>query len=157
MPTYAARIPSPIGDLTAVIDSDGALVRLLFPDQPFRQSGDAVWDEARCAHVKTQMDAYFRGELRAFTLPLAPRGTDFQRRVWDELTRIEYGDTITYRDLAERVGRPTAVRAAGRANATNPIPIIVPCHRVIGVDGSLTGYGGGLALKEWLLDFEGAD
>jgi methylated-DNA-[protein]-cysteine S-methyltransferase len=152
MTTYASRIDSPIGPLTALVDDGGALVRLLF-------AGDAaapgvVWDDARCAAVRAQLDAYFRGELRAFDVNVAPRGTEFQRRVWDELRRIPYGETISYRALAERIGRPAAVRAVGRANATNPIPILVPCHRVIGADGSLTGYAGGMDAKRTLLELE---
>ncbi|HEX8696924.1 MAG TPA: methylated-DNA--[protein]-cysteine S-methyltransferase [Longimicrobium sp.] len=154
MTAYAARVASPIGTLTAVVDEAGALTRLLFAgDAP---PPDAVWDEERCAPVAAELGEYFRGERRDFGVPLAPRGTDFQRRVWDELRRIPYGQTISYRELAARVGRPAAVRAVGRANGTNPIPIIVPCHRVIGTDGSLTGYGGGLETKRRLLELEGA-
>ena len=152
MTTYASRIDSPIGPLTALVDDGGALVRLLFARDAV--ASDVVWDDARCASVRAQLDAYFRGELRAFDVDVAPRGTEFQRRVWDELRRIPYGETISYRALAERIGRPAAVRAVGRANATNPIPILVPCHRVIGADGSLTGYAGGMDAKRALLDLE---
>lgn len=153
MTIYAARVASPIGTLTALVDDGGALTRLLFAgDAP---PPDAVWDDERCAPVVAELEEYFRGERRDFSVPLAPRGTDFQRRVWDELRRIPYGQTISYRELAARIGRPAAVRAVGRANGTNPIPVIVPCHRVIGADGSLTGYGGGLETKRRLLELEG--
>jgi methylated-DNA-[protein]-cysteine S-methyltransferase len=152
MSIYAARIDSPIGPLTALVDGDGALTHLLFAHHP--APADAVWDEERCAPVRAQLEEYFRGERDAFDLPLAPAGTEFQRRVWDELVRIPFGETVDYGALAVRVGRPGAARAVGRANATNPIPIIVPCHRVIGANGSLTGYAGGMEAKRTLLDLE---
>ena len=152
MTIHAARIESPIGPLTALVDGDGALTHLLFAHHP--APAGAVWDENRCAPVRAQLEEYFRGERDAFDLPLSPAGTEFQRRVWDELARIPFGETVNYRDLAERVGRPGAARAVGRANATNPIPIILPCHRVIGADGSLTGYAGGMDAKRRLLDLE---
>ena len=112
---------------------------------------DSLLDEAR-----RQLVAYFAGRLRAFDLPLAPNGTDFQRRVWSALREIPFGTTISYAELARRVSSVAAVRAVGAANGRNPIPIIVPCHRVIGSDGSLTGFGGGLPRKQWLLRHEGA-
>ena len=115
-----------------------------------RRGEDSLLDEAR-----RQLVAYFAGRLRAFDLPLAPNGTEFQRRVWTELTKIPFGATISYARLARRVSNAAAVRAVGAANGRNPIPIIVPCHRVIGSDGSLTGFGGGLARKQWLLNHEG--
>jgi methylated-DNA-[protein]-cysteine S-methyltransferase len=152
MTAYAARIDSPIGPLTALVDDAGALTHLLFAHHP--APAGAVWDEARCAPVRAQLEEYFRGERDAFDLPLAPAGTEFQRRVWDELARIPFGETVDYGSLAVRVGRPGAARAVGRANATNPIPIIVPCHRVIGANGSLTGYAGGMEAKRQLLDLE---
>jgi methylated-DNA-[protein]-cysteine S-methyltransferase len=100
------------------------------------------------------LKAYFRGELKEFDLPLEMQGTEFQLRVWNELRAIPYGETISYAQLAGRIGNPKAVRAVGLANGSNPIPIIVPCHRVIGSDGSLTGFGGGLATKKKLLELE---
>ena len=115
-----------------------------------RRGADSLLDEAR-----RQLVAYFAGRLRAFDLPLAPNGTEFQRRVWTELTKIPFGATISYARLARRVSNAAAVRAVGAANGRNPIPIIVPCHRGIGSDGSLTGFGGGLARKQWLLNHEG--
>jgi methylated-DNA-[protein]-cysteine S-methyltransferase len=101
-----------------------------------------------------QLREYFAGERKTFSLALDPEGTDFQRAVWSELQRIPYGETISYKQLAERIGKPKAVRAVGAANGANPIPIIIPCHRVIGNDGSLTGFGGGLPLKKRLLELE---
>lgn len=110
---------------------------------------DEVLGEAR-----SQLTAYFDGRLRAFDLPLAPNGTELQRRVWSALRRIPFGTTISYAELARRVSTTAAVRAVGAANGRNPIPIVVPCHRVIGSDGSLTGFGGGLERKQWLLHHE---
>ena len=103
---------------------------------------------------RAQLQAYFAGELRDFELPLAAEGTPFQQRVWRALCDIPYGETISYGELARRIGQPTASRAVGLANGQNPISIVVPCHRVIGANGSLTGYGGGLARKRWLLAHE---
>ena len=116
-----------------------------------RRGSDAVLDETR-----RELDAYFAGRLETFTVPLAPNGTEFQRRVWSVLREIPFGTTISYADLARRVSNAAAVRAVGAANGRNPIPIIVPCHRVIGSDGSLTGFGGGIPRKKWLLEHEGA-
>jgi len=101
-----------------------------------------------------QLKEYFAGKRKIFDLTLIPQGTDFQRAVWQELRSIPYGETISYKELAERIGKPKAVRAVGAANGANPIPIIIPCHRVIGNNGSLTGFGGGLPLKKRLLELE---
>ena len=101
-----------------------------------------------------QLRAYFAGELEAFDLPLAPQGTPFQLAVWKRLCEIPYGETISYGELARRIGNPNASRAVGLANGSNPIPIVIPCHRVIGSNGKLTGYGGGLPIKEKLLALE---
>lgn len=106
------------------------------------------------AEAARQLDAYFEKRLKRFDLPLAPRGTPFQLDVWNTLQKIPYGDTWSYADLARRIGRPDAVRAVGAANGRNPLPIIVPCHRVIGSNGQLVGFGGGLNLKRWLLELE---
>lgn len=111
-------------------------------------------NRAAFAEAILQLQAYFRGELKEFDLPLVMEGTDFQLRVWNALRAIPYGETISYAQLARHVGNPKAVRAVGLANGRNPIPIIVPCHRVIGSDGSLTGFGGGLATKKKLLELE---
>ena len=106
--------------------------------------------------TRAQLGEYFAGRRRTFDLPLTPEGTTFQCSVWMALRAIPYGATISYRALAERIGRPSAMRAVGAANGRNPLPIVVPCHRVIGADGSLTGFGGGLPTKRFLLELEGA-
>ena len=120
------------------------------------KSVDADWhqDSAVFTDVVDQLKSYFAGERKAFDLPLVLEGTTFQERVWTALQNIPYGETVSYKVLAERVGSPKAVRAVGAANGANPIPIIIPCHRVIGNDGSLTGFGGGIPLKKRLLDLE---
>ena len=148
-------LSSPIGPL--LLAGDDAGVRfLLF--QHGRQSvrPQASWqpDRGRLKESVRQLTAYFEGRLQHFDVPVAPEGTPFQRAVWAELQRIPYGETISYRTLAERVGNPRAVRAVGLANGANPISIIIPCHRVIGSNGSLVGYGGGLATKQALLALE---
>jgi len=111
-------------------------------------------DETRFAEVCEQLTEYFAGRLQEFDIRLAPAGTDFQKRVWQELCRIPFGASISYGELARRIEKPAASRAVGRANGQNPISIIVPCHRVIGANGTLTGYGGGLERKKWLLEHE---
>jgi len=155
MTDWTAPIDSPIGTLAATVDDEGRLVALHFPDHR-TPAFTASANHSRFAAVVRELDEYFAGARHDFTLALAPRGTDFQRRVWTELLRIPYGETISYRELAVRVGNPAATRAVARANATNPLPIVVPCHRVIGADGTLTGYGGGLDRKRFLLHLEGA-
>ena len=121
-----------------------------------RPEPEWVEDPDALADAADQLRAYVTGELEQFDLKLAPEGTPFQLEVWKELERIPYGKTISYGELAERIGKPNAVRAVGAANGANPLPIVIPCHRVIGADGSLTGYGGGLEKKEALLALEGA-
>jgi methylated-DNA-[protein]-cysteine S-methyltransferase len=148
-------IDSPIGELL-VTATDDALTGLEMapferPAEPARARSNDVLRAAR-----TQLNAYFRGKRMAFDLPLAPAGTPFQQGVWQELVRIPLGETISYAQLAERVGRPGHFRAVGSANGRNPISLIIPCHRVIGSGGSLTGYGGGIDRKRWLLDHEAA-
>jgi methylated-DNA-[protein]-cysteine S-methyltransferase len=145
---------TPLGELLLLAD-DAGLRGLYLPDPrhgPAHASGRAA--EAPFAAAREQLDAYFAGELETFDLRLAPAGTAFQLRVWEELTRIPFGETISYGELAGRLGEPRAVRAVGLANGRNPISIVVPCHRVIGADGSLVGYGGGLERKRWLLEHE---
>jgi O-6-methylguanine DNA methyltransferase len=186
MTLYARLIETPIAampKLCAMVDETGALVELDFlpPGGPeaavaravergrragrsggaTRSEGAAtpervVWDSAPAEEVARQLDEYFRRERRDFGLPLAPRGTPFQLRVWQQLQAIPYGATLSYAELAERVGSPGAYRAVGRANGTNPIPVVIPCHRVINVGGALGGYGGGLPVKRALLELEGA-
>jgi methylated-DNA-[protein]-cysteine S-methyltransferase len=148
-------IDSPIGPLTIVLDDDGQLAELRFDrgDEPPSFSRQPATDNQQ--PVITQLTEYFAGKRKTFDLELGMRGTEFQLAVWNELTRIPYGDTISYSDLARRIGRPAAIRAVGAANGANPVPVIVPCHRVIGANGSLTGYGGGIERKQWLLALEG--
>jgi len=140
--------PSPVGDILLRADADGRLTEL-YLRHDVTEAGDGPFDAAH-----EQLDAYFAGELEAFDLPLAPHGTDFQMRVWDELTRIPYAETISYKELALRLGDIKLVRAVGLANGRNPLSIVIPCHRVIGSDGTLVGYGGGIDRKRWLLDHE---
>jgi methylated-DNA-[protein]-cysteine S-methyltransferase len=147
-------VKSPIGELLAVKNEEGALAELHFAGAaPSRewQRDDAAFDD-----VRAQLAAYFRGELRAFDLPLAPSGTAFQQSVWSVLRSIPYGTTRTYLDVANAIGKPSACRAVGAANGANPLPIVVPCHRVIGTSGALTGFGGGIDVKRKLLALEGA-
>jgi methylated-DNA-[protein]-cysteine S-methyltransferase len=155
MNAYAHTLESPIGPLTVVVNGDGALTHILFPHQ--RPVPDVTWDADRCAPAAAQLREYFAGERTDFDLPLAPAGSDFQRRVWDALRGIGHGEVVDYGGLGARIGRAGAARAVGRANATNPIPIVIPCHRVIGADGSLTGYAGGLDAKLALLRLEGCE
>lgn len=152
-------LPTPLGDLLVAADDDG-LTRASF------LAGTAAWappadaarvdDDALLGEARAQLAAYFAGRLRAFDLPLAPRGTAFQRDVWRALGDVPYGATTTYGALAAKLGRPTAARAVGAANGANPLPVVVPCHRVVGADGALTGYLGGVALKRALLALEDA-
>jgi methylated-DNA-[protein]-cysteine S-methyltransferase len=156
--TYFDTLNSPIGDL--LLTSDGSALTGLYMDAgkhgPAMQSG---WkrDPGVFKVARAQLKAYFAGELQDFDVPLAAEGTEFQRKVWATLREIPYGVTWSYVQLAERIGNPKASRAVGLANGRNPISIIVPCHRVIGANGSLTGYGGGLPRKKWLLAHEAGD
>jgi methylated-DNA-[protein]-cysteine S-methyltransferase len=156
-PTLTTTIESPIGPLLLTA-SHGAVTGLQMQNQRhFRELPEgAVPDDAWFADVAEQLDAYFAGDLREFDITLDLVGTDFQRRVWAQLRTIPYGETISYGELAARVGNANASRAVGLANGKNPVSVIVPCHRVIGADGSLTGYGGGLDRKTWLLAHESA-
>jgi methylated-DNA-[protein]-cysteine S-methyltransferase len=149
------RIDSPVGKLLLAADAQG--LRLVSFESGKRAAPvQPEWkeDKAPFAEVIRQLHAYFGGELREFDLPMAAEGSEFQLRVWNGLRTIPYGETISYAQLAQKIGNPQAVRAVGLANGCNPIPIIVPCHRVIGSNGSLTGFGGGLANKKILLDLE---
>jgi methylated-DNA-[protein]-cysteine S-methyltransferase len=148
-------VDSPYGPLTLVAE-DGTLCGLHMVAQRHRPAEETfgVRDETPFAETRDQLEAYFAGELKEFTLDLRLNGTPFQRRVWDELRRIPYGETRSYGELAELLGAPRASRAVGLANGRNPVGVIVPCHRVIGADGRLTGYAGGLDRKRRLLDFE---
>ncbi len=155
--TITTSMDSPIGELTLTAVG-GSLTGVHMSEQRHipKIPDDYRRDDAGLAHVVEQLEAYFAGELTDFEIPMTMRGTDFQRRVWASLCEIPYGETISYGELARRVGNPKASRAVGLANGRNPLAIVVPCHRVIGADGSLTGYGGGLERKVWLLEHESA-
>ena len=151
---WTRDLRSPIGSVRLAAD-EGALVRIVLPDErgprPAARgaAGHPVLDRA-----VGQLEEWFGGERRFFDLPLHAEGTPFQRQVWTALGTIPYGEVWSYGELARRIGRPRAVRAVGAANGRNPLPIVVPCHRVIGASGALTGFGGGLRAKAWLLDHE---
>ena len=147
-------LPAPFGALTAVFDGEGKLCELWTKDASAQVSQRSRRDEGVSSLAREEFDRYFAGELTEFSIPLGIRGSGFQRQVWDLLMQIPYGQTRTYGDLARKLGEPNAARAVGRANATNPIAIIVPCHRVIGASGALTGYAGGLDIKRTLLELE---
>jgi methylated-DNA-[protein]-cysteine S-methyltransferase len=148
-------IESPLGDLLALGDEDG-LTGLYLPTgkHVVHTPANARRDDAALVDVRTQMDEYFAGSRQRFELRLSPHGTSFQLRVWLALREIPYGQTASYGQTALALGAPNAARAVGLANGRNPISIIVPCHRVIGANGSLVGYGGGMAAKQWLLAHE---
>lgn len=152
-----AYLDSPLGALLVVRDEVG-LTGLYLPSaqHPVAVSPGWVRDDGAFDDVRTQLAEYFAGSRRDFDLPLHPSGTAFQQRVWSALLDIPYGETTTYGKTAAAIGAPGASRAVGLANGRNPLPIIVGCHRVIGADGSLTGYGGGLDAKRWLLAHEAA-
>jgi methylated-DNA-[protein]-cysteine S-methyltransferase len=146
---------SPVGKLLLAAEEGGlCFIGFELGRHPVWIGDDWRRDATPFAAARAQLAAYFAGELTRFDLPLAPQGSDFQLGVWAELRRIPYGATITYGELAQRIGDPSAARAVGAANGRNPLPIVVPCHRVIGADGSLTGFGGGLATKKFLLEHE---
>jgi len=146
-------IDSPLGKLLLVGDGE-SLTRLAMSPRPNDVPDGAREDASAFAEVEAQLGAYFAGELTDFDVPLAPRGSEFQLSVWNALLDIPYGETASYGEIARQVGRPDAVRAVGTTNGRNPIAVIIPCHRVIGADGSLTGFGGGLERKRALLDLE---
>jgi len=151
---YHDTMPSPIGPLRLAATDQG-LCRIVLPGE--RAAPPSGWEQHRhpvLSEAQRQLDLYFSGRLRDFTLPLAPQGTPFQLHVWQALGDIPYGATISYAELAARIGRPRAVRAVGGANGRNPLPIIRPCHRVIGSDGGLTGFSAGLSIKRYLLHLE---
>lgn len=151
------ELPSPIGILRLVADDEG-LREVWFESGRHQKAPQPHWRRAAepLALARQQLEEYFAGERVQFDLTLHPRGTSFQLKVWWELARIPYGATISYGELARRIDQPEAVRAVGAANGRNPLPIVLPCHRVIGSDGSLTGFGGGLPTKRYLLSLESA-
>lgn len=169
MTLYITTVESPCGPLLCVVDEAGAVVRIEFSGAGGRDSQkvterlrdrrdpgvEVVEDPARTAEVRRQLEEYFAGRRSEFDLTLAPAGTPFELEVWEELRKIPFGETRSYGEIAAAVGRPGSARAVGRANGANPIPIVVPCHRVIGANGSLTGFGGGLEAKARLLEIEG--
>ena len=150
-----STLKSPIGEIIVTADDQG--IRSIY--SPTHESlittlEHAKRDDAKLRDATDQLRAYFAGELQEFSLTLNPQGTTFFKQVWKHLEEIPFGTTISYGELAKQIGKPTASRAVGMANGRNPISFVVPCHRVIGQNGSLTGYGGGLKLKRWLIDFE---
>ena len=156
--TSTTQLDSPIGRLRLVA-TDRGLSRLLFDEQAdadLRSAGDSTQtdDHPVLAAATTQLEEYFAGQRQEFDVPLDLEGTEFQRAAWSALASVPYGETRSYRQQAEAIGRPKAVRAIGAANGRNPVPIVLPCHRIVGSDGSLTGYGGGLPIKEYLLNHE---
>jgi methylated-DNA-[protein]-cysteine S-methyltransferase len=153
--TSFTQIESPLGPLL-LASSEAGLSEIQFVNGRHSARVKPEWKENAAALKEPirQLRAYFSGELEDFDLPLAPQGTSFQQKVWSELCSIRYGETMSYGELARRIGNPNASRAVGLANGSNPIPIIIPCHRVIGANGKLTGYGGGLPIKEKLLALE---
>ena len=156
-PIHYCHVDTPVGRLT-VAATDAGLHAIEFPENrhPQRRAGWVEGDHPLLRQARGQLDEYFAGTRRTFDLPLSPQGTPFQRQVWLALASIPYGRTESYAQLAARVERPAAMRAVGGANGRNPLPIVLPCHRVIGADGSLTGFGGGLPTKRFLLQLEGA-
>lgn len=164
MKLFAHVFPTPAADMLVAVDDRGRLVRLDFltkqsRDQIIRSlerhGHELEWRQEPCARAVEQIHDYFTGKRRKFDLELAPEGTKFQRQVWRELGKIPYGETRSYGEIAAGVGRPKGARAAGGAIGSNPIVVVIPCHRVIGTDGSLTGFGSGLPVKRRLLRLEG--
>jgi len=165
MKLYVDSFPSPVAEILLAVDERGAVKHLEFVAPSvgrtrehhlarYERSGEVAFDAAPGAEARRQVEQYFAGDRTRFELELAGDGTPFQREVWRALVAIPFGATTSYGELAARIGRPNASRAVGRANGTNPIALVVPCHRVIGVNGSLTGYAGGVDIKRALLDFE---
>jgi methylated-DNA-[protein]-cysteine S-methyltransferase len=160
---YVDEIESPAGPLAFAVDEDGALMRLHFVESDYGQVMEAELedegytvetDEARTAGVRKELSEYVSGRRKTFDVPLAFVGSVWQKAVWMELTRIPFGETRSYGEIADNLGRPGAARAVGRANASNVLPVVVPCHRVIAADGTLGGFNGGLHLKARLLEHE---
>lgn len=152
---YRTSVDSPIGKLVLVADEKG-LRHLHFPDDSSAYEVDAIEDPERFVDATQQLDAYWAGKRVEFDLPLLPEGTAFRKQVWDALLEVPYGETASYGEVARRIGRPKAARAVGAACGSNPLPIFIPCHRVVGASGALTGFGGGLPIKERLLALEQA-
>lgn len=154
------RMTSPLGEIVLVADAQGNALRgIYFARQKHFPADTATWREARetplLDQAEAQLHEYFAGERTTFDLPLAPVGTPFQRRVWQAIAGVPFGTTISYAELARRIGMPSAVRAAAAATGRNPLTVVIPCHRIVGSDGRMTGYAGGLERKRALLDLEG--
>jgi methylated-DNA-[protein]-cysteine S-methyltransferase len=152
---FERKLKTPVGELR-LFATDQALLAVYLPKYRHRPDYEAlpVSSHPVLDRAATELEEYFRGERSTFSVPLSPAGTDFQREVWAALSEIPCGETRSYADIARALRRPKAVRAVGAANGRNPIPIIVPCHRVIGTSGELVGFGGGLPMKRWLLEHE---
>ena len=150
METFSLNYESPLGNI-AITATAEKIIELSFAEQALPVSSSIPEVLQSCVQ---QIDAYFQGDLTAFSVNLEFEGTDFQKRVWRQLEKIPYAETVSYGDVASSIGKPTACRAVGAANGRNPIAIIIPCHRVIGSNGTLTGYGSGIWRKEWLLEHE---
>lgn len=155
MSDVSCTLNTPIGPLRIRCDEDGALLAIDFIEVPAATITPPASIPAPCREACTQLLDYFAGKRKEFDLELRPEGTGFQRAVWDELRRIPFGDVISYGEQAKRLGNPSASRAVGHANGANPIPVVIPCHRVVGANGRLTGYAGGLHRKQALLELEG--
>lgn len=158
---YGGHISTPLGDLVALLNQKGQLTRLAFPAEVASHrwrvpAGQIQWDQSAVTHVARQIAEYFAGQRRQFDLPLAPGGTPFQQALWSALQDIPFGVIKTYGQLAKQLGHEDAARAIGAANGANPISLVIPCHRLVGASGALTGYAGGLGVKQALLQFEGA-
>jgi len=155
---YYSHYDSPLGQLLLVGDAQN-IHRIDFPQNRRPVGGESDWElnDAVFDTLRSELEAYFEGKLKQFSVSVAPEGTAFQKSVWEELMNIEYGEKRTYAQIAKSIGKPTASRAVGSANGSNPISIVVPCHRVIGTNGTLTGYAGGLNTKHWLLSHEAGE
>ncbi len=154
-----SSLETPVGTMQLAVDGSGVLVEILLPNRPHAASSPKPISPAAACGMRAvvdQLGEYFSRKRRAFDLPLEPLGSSFERHVWTKLLGVPYGATTSYGAIAAELGLSSGARAVGRANGANPIPIVIPCHRVIGADGRLTGYGGGLPLKRALLELEGA-
>jgi methylated-DNA-[protein]-cysteine S-methyltransferase len=156
---YRSTLETPVGRVALAVDPQGTLVEILLPNRRAPAPATEPLSPAAAQGMgaaRQQLNEYFTGKRRAFDLPLRPIGSSFEQQVWNKLLEIPYGDTTSYGAIAIALGLVNGARAVGRANGANPIPIVIPCHRVIGSDGTLTGYGGGVPLKRALLELEGA-
>lgn len=155
---YYSQYDSPVGQLLMIGDGEN-IHRIDFATtcRPITLQSSWKSDASVFAELTNELDAYFKGSLKNFSVSVAPKGSEFQRKVWAALQQIEYGQTCTYADIAKSIGKPTASRAVGSANGRNPVSILIPCHRVIGTNGTLTGYAGGVKTKQWLLSHEAGE